>query len=106
VRALARRSANGSHSRHPASRGISASVHVSALGVAWGARGCWNAMSRTAIWLAGDAMEAGPLDELLGHSITYRIAGGPHAGRKVFTLQTLPSCNEPFDATVGKVAGS
>ena len=21
---------------------------------------------------------------------------GPHAGRKVFTLQTLPNCNEPF----------
>ena len=37
-------------------------------------------------YLAGDAMEAGPLDELLGHSITYRIAVGPHAGRKVFTL--------------------
>ena len=23
----------------------------------------------------------------------------------MFTLQTLPSCNEPFDAAVGKVAG-
>ncbi len=56
-------------------------------------------------YLAGDAMEAGPLDELLGHSITYRIAVGPHAGRKVFTLQTLPSCHEPLDDQVGKVAG-
>ena len=36
---------------------------------------------------------------------TYRIAVGPHAGRKVFTLHTLPSCNEPFDDRVGKVAG-
>ena len=56
-------------------------------------------------YLAGDAGEGGPLDQLLGHSITYRIAVGPHQGRKVFTLQTLPSCTEPFDAAVGKVAG-
>jgi hypothetical protein len=56
-------------------------------------------------YLGGDALEAGPLDELLGHSITYRIAVGPHAGRKVFTLQTLPDCNESVDAAVGKVAG-
>ena len=43
--------------------------------------------------------------QLLGHSITYRIAVGPQAGRKVFTLQTLPTCDEPFDDGVGKVAG-
>lgn len=30
------------------------------------------------------------MPELAGHSITYRIAVGPHRGRKVFTLQTLP----------------
>ena len=41
-------------------------------------------------YLAGEALEAEPLDQLLGHSITYRIAVGPHQGRKVFTLQTLP----------------
>jgi len=29
--------------------------------------------------------------DLVGHSITYRIAVGPHRGRKVFTLQTLPA---------------
>ena len=34
------------------------------------------------------------LDELRGHSITYRIALGPHAGRKALTLQTLPSRGE------------
>jgi hypothetical protein len=56
-------------------------------------------------YLAGDAVEGGPMDQLLGHSITYRIAVGPHAGRKVFTLQTLPDCNEPFVDDVGKVAG-
>jgi hypothetical protein len=30
---------------------------------------------------------------------------GPDAGRKVFTLQTLPDCNEPLVDPVGKVAG-
>jgi hypothetical protein len=38
-------------------------------------------------WLARDT-EAGPLDDLLGRSITYRIAVGPRAGQKLFTLQT------------------
>jgi len=46
------------------------------------------------------------MNQLLGHSITYRIAVGPRAGRKVFTLQTLPAC-EPDDYadTAGKVSG-
>jgi len=30
------------------------------------------------------------MDQLRGHSITYRIALGPQQSRKVFTLQTLP----------------
>jgi hypothetical protein len=41
-------------------------------------------------WLAADA-EAGPLDHLIGHSITYRVAMGPRAGQKPFTVQTLPA---------------
>jgi hypothetical protein len=40
-------------------------------------------------WLATET-EAGPLDDLLGHSITYRIAVGPRAGQKLSTLQTVP----------------
>jgi hypothetical protein len=40
-------------------------------------------------WLAADT-EAGPLDDLLGHSITCRIAVGPRAGQKLFTLQPVP----------------
>jgi hypothetical protein len=39
-------------------------------------------------WLARDT-ESGPLDDLLGRSITYRIAVGPRAGQKLFTLQTV-----------------
>jgi hypothetical protein len=39
-------------------------------------------------WMASDG-EFGPLDDLIGHSITYRIAVGPRAGQKLFTLQTV-----------------
>jgi len=56
-------------------------------------------------YLASEAVDNDPMNQLLGHSITYRIAVGPQAGRKVFTLQTLPACDEPFDDGVGKVAG-
>ena len=56
-------------------------------------------------YLAGDAVDDDSMSQLFGHSITYRIAVGPQAGRKVFTLQTLPSSDEPFDDGVGKVAG-
>ena len=58
-------------------------------------------------YLAGDAVDEDPMAQLLGHSITYRIAVGPQAGRKVFTLQTLPACDpeDQFSDTVGKVAG-
>lgn len=45
-------------------------------------------------WLA-DTGEAGPLDDLIGHSITYRIAVGPRTGQKLFTLQTLPASAMP-----------
>ena len=39
-------------------------------------------------WLTADG-SGGALDDLIGHSITYRIAVGPRAGQKLFTLQTL-----------------
>jgi hypothetical protein len=58
-------------------------------------------------YLTGDAVDEDPMNQLLGSSITYRIAVGPQAGRKVFTLQTLPACEpeDQFGDTVGKVAG-
>lgn len=56
-------------------------------------------------YLAGEAVDEDPMNQLLGHSITYRIAVGPQQGRKVFTLQTLPAGDEPFDHGVGQVAG-
>jgi hypothetical protein len=48
-------------------------------------------------YFASDAVDDDPMTPLLGHSITYRIAVGPQAGRKVFTLQTLPASDELFD---------
>ena len=56
-------------------------------------------------YLAADAVDEDSMTPLLGHSITYRIAVGPQAGRKVFTLQTLPGSGEPFDDGIGEVAG-
>ena len=55
--------------------------------------------------LERDTVEVGLMDQLLGHSITYRIAVGPQQGSKVFTLQMLPVCDEPFTNEVGKVTG-
>jgi len=47
-----------------------------------------------------------PMNQLLGSSITYRIAVGPQQGRKVFTLQTLPDeSNRLSSSTVGETAG-
>ena len=56
-------------------------------------------------YLTSDAVDEDPMSQLLGHSITYRIAVGPQAGRKVFTLQTLPGSDEPFDDPLGNVSG-
>jgi len=58
-------------------------------------------------YLVADAVDDDAMNSLLGHSITYRIAVGPQAGPKGFTLQMLPAC-DPEDQvgdTVGKVAG-
>ncbi len=50
--------------------------------------------------------EEDPMDQLRGHSITYRIAVGPGQGRKVFTLQTLPDERDANETPVaGNVAG-
>jgi hypothetical protein len=56
---------------------------------------------------AVDASDEDPSSQLLGSSITYRIAVGPQQGRKVLTLQTLPDCesDNPLASMVGEVAG-
>ena len=46
-------------------------------------------------WLAGDEdAEPGAIDTLRAASITYRIALGPHRGRKAFTVRTLPPAHD------------
>jgi hypothetical protein len=51
----------------------------------------------------GDTADA--LTDLQGHSITYRIALGPHKGRKAFMLQSLPPRGEPPGSRVAQAAG-
>ncbi len=51
-------------------------------------------------------MDEDPMQQLIGCSVSYRIALGPQQGRKVFTLQTLPSVEEDDRyAQVAKEAG-
>jgi hypothetical protein len=45
------------------------------------------------------------MDALRMSSITYRIATGKSAGRKVVTLQTLPGDDGPLEGGAGKVGG-
>ncbi len=40
-------------------------------------------------YLVFEQQEEDVMQQLYGHSVSYRIAVGPHQGRKVFTLQTL-----------------
>jgi len=48
------------------------------------------------------------MTQFQGHSITYRIAVGPQQGRKVFTLQTIPSWEDGDygSSQVGNIASS
>jgi hypothetical protein len=54
-----------------------------------------------------DASDEDPTKQLLGSSVTYRIAVGSQQGRKVFTLQTLPDLEtgNSFSPSAGEVAG-
>ena len=57
-------------------------------------------------YLTFDSPDRAGFDDLLGHSITYRIALGPQQGRKAFTLQTLPAVASVDDSSsVAKAAG-
>jgi hypothetical protein len=47
----------------------------------------------------------GPMDDLMGHSITYRVAVGPRAGQKVFSLQTVPARTDESRKGVAQYAG-
>lgn len=49
--------------------------------------------------------EGGPLDDLLGHSITYRIAVGRRAGQK-FSIVCCPTSPKELDAPWHRIPGS
>ena len=53
----------------------------------------------------GAAEAGGPMDDLHGHSITYRVAVGPRAGQKVFSLQTVPARENEPRKVVAQYAG-
>jgi hypothetical protein len=56
-------------------------------------------------WLNLDSTDEDEgMNALLGHSITYRVAVGPRAGQKAFTLQTLPALPERADDELPYVA--
>ena len=44
-------------------------------------------------------------NDLLGHSVTYRIALGPDQGRKAFNLQTVPAATDAIDGKSARAAG-
>ena len=58
-------------------------------------------------YLRLDTSDDEAMQQLYGHSITYRITLGPHQGCKVFTLQSLPPVEEPKKDSnrVANVAG-
>ncbi len=56
-------------------------------------------------YLELDPEAGGPMDDLLGHSITYRVAVGPRAGQKVFSLQSVPARVDEPRKGVAQYAG-
>jgi hypothetical protein len=54
---------------------------------------------------AFDPTADAPINSLIGHSITYRVATGPREGQKVFTLQTLPPDPDRSRANVAESSG-
>lgn len=56
-------------------------------------------------FFTGDAASDDGMDALRSSSITYRVATGKHAARKVITLQTLPGDEGPGEDGAGKVGG-
>ena len=58
-------------------------------------------------YLTLDLQDDNAMHQLQGHSIIYRITVGSQQGRKVFTLQTIPACEDDDfgNNQLGKVAG-
>ena len=66
----------------------------------------WLARNIENSYLQLEAPDDSAINDLLGHSITYRIAVGPQAGRKAFTLKTVPARQDNDDnSQVAKANG-
>jgi hypothetical protein len=69
------------------------------------ARAGWLEVEGDSTHLSDHAGGDNAMDALRMSSITYRIATGPHAGRKVATLQTLPADADSLAGDAGLVGG-
>ncbi len=57
-------------------------------------------------YLQLDHLQEDPMQQLIGHSVTYRVAVGKQTGQKVFSLQTLPASDTLNDySQVAKASG-
>ena len=65
----------------------------------------WLEGEEESVFLTDNAGGDDGMDALRMSSITYRIATGAQAGRKVVTLQTLPGDAGPLEGDAGKVGG-
>jgi hypothetical protein len=65
----------------------------------------WLEGEEESVFLSDNAGSEDGMDALRMSSITYRIATGRDAGRKVVTLQTLPGNASPLEGEAGMVGG-
>jgi hypothetical protein len=68
-------------------------------------RRCWLEGEDESLFLSANAGGDDSMDALRMSSITYRIATGKNAGRKVVTLQTLPGYAGLLEGGAGQVGG-
>ncbi|MCP3674285.1 MAG: hypothetical protein GY829_07420, partial [Gammaproteobacteria bacterium] len=59
-------------------------------------KGCHNlsTINSDHYYLQLDGLDEDPMQQLLSHSITYRVAVGAQQGKKVFTLKTMAGVSE------------
>lgn len=69
------------------------------------ARKGWLEGEDESVFLSDSAGSDDGMDALRMSSITYRIATGKHAGRKVVTVQTLPGDAGPIEGDAGQAGG-
>ncbi len=70
------------------------------------ARNGWLEGEDDSAFLTDSAGSDDGMDALRMSSITYRIATGPHTGRKVVTLQTLPGDDGSLEGGAGKASAA